>query len=44
MNLNEYCLLKFLINPDEMKDISEFFIETIEEQDHTIILKTDFFL
>ncbi len=31
MNLNEYCLLNFLINPDELKDISFFFIDNIEE-------------
>ncbi len=33
MNINEYCLLNFLINPDELKDISSFFINNIEEKD-----------
>lgn len=31
MNLNESCLLKFLFNPDELKDLSDFFINYIEE-------------
>lgn len=31
MNLNERCLLGFLINPDEITDISEFFLKNIEE-------------
>lgn len=31
MNLNEHCLLNFLINPDEITEISEFFIKNIEE-------------
>lgn len=30
MNLNEYCLLNFLLNPDELKDISEFFVKNTE--------------
>lgn len=31
MNLNESCLLKFLVNPDELKDISDFFVNYIKE-------------
>lgn len=31
MNLNEHCLLRFLTNPDEITEISEFFIKNIEE-------------
>ncbi len=31
MNLNEHCLLNFLINPDEITEISDFFIKSIEE-------------
>lgn len=31
MNLNESCLLNFLLNPDELKDLSEIFINYIEE-------------
>ncbi len=33
MNLNEYCLLNFLINPDELKILSEIFMQNIEETD-----------
>ena len=31
MNLNESCLLKFLFNPDELKELSDFVINYIEE-------------
>lgn len=31
MNLNELCLLNFLINPDEIKDLSNIFLKNIEE-------------
>ncbi len=31
MNLNEHCLLNFLTNPDELRDLSEIFIKNIEE-------------
>lgn len=31
MNLNESCLLHFLINPDEIHDLSEVFMKNIEE-------------
>ncbi len=31
MNLNEYCLLGFLINPDEITDLSQIFLKNIEE-------------
>jgi hypothetical protein len=31
MNLNEHCLLNFLINPDEIQEITEFFLKNIEE-------------
>ena len=31
MNLNEICLLNFLINPDEIKDLSNIFLKNIEE-------------
>ena len=33
MNLNENCLLKFLINPDELMDLCEVFLKNIEEID-----------
>ena len=31
MNLNECCLLNFLINPDEINELSEIFMKNIEE-------------
>ena len=31
MNLNEACLIRYLINPDEIHDLSEIFIKNIEE-------------
>ena len=31
MNLNETCILKFLINPDEIHELSKIFIKNIEE-------------
>ncbi len=31
MNLNESCLLGFLINPDEIRELSEIFLKNIEE-------------
>ena len=31
MNLNEICLLNFLSNPDEIKDLSNIFLKNIEE-------------
>lgn len=31
MNLNEYCLLNFLINPDEITDLSELFLKNLQE-------------
>ena len=31
MNLNEHCLLNFLINPVEIRDLSEIFLKNIEE-------------
>ncbi|MGM9993541.1 MAG: hypothetical protein ACI37R_02285 [Candidatus Avigastranaerophilus sp.] len=37
MNLNEDCLLNFLINPDELKDLSDFFVNCIEEIEKNII-------
>lgn len=33
MNLNEHCLLNFLVNPDEIKDLQEIFLKNIEEID-----------
>ena len=33
MNLNETCLLKFLINPDELSDLTLFFLNNFEEFD-----------
>jgi len=36
MNLNEYCLLNFLVNPDEIQDISAFFIKKIEELNNNV--------
>lgn len=35
MNLNESCLLNFLSNPDELKDLSDIFINYIEEFEKT---------
>ena len=35
MNLNEHCLLNFLINPDELKDLSTLFLKNIEEIEKT---------
>lgn len=31
MNLNEICILNFLSNPDELKDLSDVFTKYIEE-------------
>lgn len=31
MNLNEICLLNFLINPDEIKELTDIFLKKIEE-------------
>ncbi len=31
MNLNEHCLLNFLINPDEIQDLSALFLKNIQE-------------
>ncbi len=39
MNLNEFCLLNFLINPDEIIDLSEIFVKNIEEVEKN--LKSD---
>ena len=30
MNINEQCLLKFLINPDENIELVDFFIKNID--------------
>ncbi len=38
MNLNERCLLSFLINPDEITDLSEFFLKNIEEIEKNSII------
>lgn len=31
MNLNEHCLLKFLSNPDEISEITDYFFKNFEE-------------
>lgn len=31
MNLNENCLLRFLVNPDELQELSGLFLKNIEE-------------
>ena len=31
MNLNEACLLRYLIEPDEIQELSIFFVKNIEE-------------
>ncbi len=31
MNLNEYCLLNFLFNPDEIMDLTRFILQNTEE-------------
>ena len=31
MNLNEICLLRFLVNPDEITELTKIFIENNEE-------------
>ncbi len=36
MNLNEICLLRFLINPDEISDLAKIFIKNIEEVEKNI--------
>ncbi len=33
MNLNEICILNFLVNPDELADLSKIFLKNIEEID-----------
>lgn len=33
MNLNEHCLLNFLINPDEIIELTNLFVEIISETD-----------
>lgn len=33
MNLNEICLLKFLTDPDELRDLTAFFLNNINEFD-----------
>ena len=30
MNLNEHCLLNFLINPDEIAELTNVFLENIQ--------------
>lgn len=30
MNLNEQCLLKFLINPDEILELHDFFVKNLD--------------
>ena len=30
MNLNEQCLLKFLIDPDEISELTDFFVKNID--------------
>ncbi len=35
MNLNESCLLGFLINPDEISDLYNIFLKNIEEIEKT---------
>lgn len=30
MNLNEHCLLNFLVNPDEISELTNFFLENIQ--------------
>ena len=31
MNLNEICLLRFLVNPDEIEELTKIFIDNNEE-------------
>ena len=31
MNLNEHCILCFLINPDEINDLYKIFLKNFEE-------------
>lgn len=31
MNLNEHCLLNFLINPDEITELTAIFINNMQE-------------
>ena len=31
MNLNEFCILNFLLNPDEIQDLNEILKKNIEE-------------
>ena len=30
MNLNEQCLLKFLVNPDEIMELTDFFVKNLD--------------
>ncbi len=36
MNLNENCLLRFLMNPDELQELSGIFLKNIEEIEKNI--------
>lgn len=40
MNLNEYCLLNFLTNPDEITELTEFFYGKLREIDDNVSEKT----
>ena len=42
MNLNEYCLLNFLINPDEIKDLTGVFIKNIEEIENSSLINNNY--
>ncbi len=42
MNLNEHCLLNFLINPDEIKDLTNIFIKNIEEIENYSIINNNY--
>ncbi len=35
MNLNEHCLLGFLVNPDELNYLYKIFLKNIEEIEKT---------
>ena len=41
MNLDECCLLNFLINPDEINELSEIFMKNIEEIDKNSYLNNN---
>ncbi len=42
MNLNEICLLNFLVNPDEIQELSNIFIKNIEEIENFSLIDNNY--